>query len=319
MDNYEALLQLIERNDVITIYGHSNPDGDCYGSQIGLRELIRARYPEKKVYAVGSGIPAFFERLTTMDEVDEATIASSAGILVDVSCLRRVEDPRVYQCKEHGKFDHHQPSPLEEFVGPSIVETKRIAAAEIIVEFAIRFHFPITRLAAEALYLGILTDSGRLTYRGTTPRTLELVALLRTKGIKIRSIQQIAYYESPETKKVKSAIRRRARCYGHVCYCFLPRESFEKHGLSPQNAIRLVNTLASVYTDCRCYVLFVPFDGDEVNVELRSNHGYCVHDTAKAFGGGGHKFASGCTIYSNQTDYMDVVKMLDQAEYVEEE
>ena len=319
MIDFSVLLNRIEENDIITIFGHAAPDGDCYGSQIGLRELLRQAYPDKKVYAVGTGIPVFFERLAPMDIVDEETIASSLAILVDVSCLRRVEDPRVYKAKECGKIDHHQPSPLEEFVGAAVVDTTRIAAAEIVAELALSQGWKISTLAAEAIYLGIYTDSGRLTYRGTTQRTLEIVDLLKKRGMHVRSIQKIAYYETPEVRKVKASIRRKAKLYNTVCYCFLPEESFKKHGLSPQNALRLVNTLATVHKEANSYVLFVPFGEDEVNVELRSNKGYCVHQTAKEFGGGGHRFASGCTIYLSKNSVEDVVKHLDLAEKTEDD
>ena len=57
---FKEIVSLIERYDSVCIFGHIHPDGDCYGSQIGLRELLKTRYPEKKVYAVGSGLPDFF-------------------------------------------------------------------------------------------------------------------------------------------------------------------------------------------------------------------------------------------------------------------
>ena len=51
----EDFFKLIEQYDTITIFGHIYPDGDCYGSEIGLRETLRHFYPNKKIYALGSG------------------------------------------------------------------------------------------------------------------------------------------------------------------------------------------------------------------------------------------------------------------------
>lgn len=319
MADYGELAKLIQESDRITIFGHAFPDGDCYGCQIALREIIRDNFPGKEVYAIGSGIPAFFERMSPMDIVDDETIASSTAILVDVSCLRRVEDPRVFQAKAFGKVDHHQPSDLEPFEGVAIVESNRIAAAEIIAEIALAFKWRISTLAAEGLYLGICTDSGRFTYRGTTQRTLEIIEVLKRRHIRIRDIQAIAYYESPERKKMKAIIRRKAKIYNNVTYCYLPQSAYQRVGLTGDEALHMVNALSRVNKMANCYGLFVQINEDQVNVELRSNTGYAVHSVAKKYGGGGHRFASGCTIYLSQNEVLDVVRDMDLIEKVEDD
>lgn len=313
MMDFEAAKRIIEAHDVITIYGHEGPDGDCYGCQIGLRELIRANYPNKKVYAVGSGMPQFFDRLSTMDEADEETIASSLAILVDVSCLRRVEDQRVVKAKAFAKFDHHQPNEeREHFEGVAIVDPNRIAAAEILYEMAEYCHWKITRLAAECLYLGICTDSGRFVYHGTTQRTLEITEKLKGKGIRIRSILAIAYNESPEKKRLKGIIRRRAKLYGNVCYACIDEATCASCSFTAYEGLRMVNALARVHTEANCYALFVSFPGDVINIELRSNKGYPVHEVAVCFNGGGHRYASGCTIKVGENTMEEVLAALDK-------
>ena len=49
---FKQIYKKIKKYDSIVIFGHVNPDGDCYGSQIGLKEAIKATFPKKKVYAV---------------------------------------------------------------------------------------------------------------------------------------------------------------------------------------------------------------------------------------------------------------------------
>ena len=51
----KELIKKIKKYDSIVIFGHLNPDGDCYGSEVGLKEAIKATFPKKNVYAVGSG------------------------------------------------------------------------------------------------------------------------------------------------------------------------------------------------------------------------------------------------------------------------
>ena len=59
----KEILNIIKKFDVITIYGHINPDPDAFGSTLALRELIRDNFPHKKVYSVGLGQERFHERL----------------------------------------------------------------------------------------------------------------------------------------------------------------------------------------------------------------------------------------------------------------
>ena len=311
--DFGPAIQLLKDFDVITIYGHAMPDGDCYGSQLGLRELIKDNFPGKKVYMVGSGMPAFFQRLAPMDEVDEATIASSLAILVDVSCLRRVEDPRVSKAKAFLKFDHHQLNEvLEPFDGTAVVDSTRIAASEIIAEMALEHGWNISKMAAEALYLGICTDSGRFMYHGTTETTMRIVEELKKRGAHARAIEKIAYYQPPEIIKLKAKIRRRAKRYKDVCYCVLTPKAYQSCGVEAPVALRCVNALNKVHQDAHCYALFVFFDDAIINVELRSNKGYPVHEVAKAFGGGGHRYASGCTIDDRTTRVEEVLEAMNR-------
>ena len=312
--------KLIEEHDTITIYGHAMPDGDCYGSQLGLRELIRDNYPDKKVYMIGSGLPGFFERLCPMDVVDDATIASSLAILVDVSCLRRVEDPRVFQAKAFLKFDHHQPNEeLEPFDGTAVVDSDRIAASEIIADMAFAYGWKLSVRAAEALYLGICTDSGRFAYRGTTEHTMEVAGRLKNAGARTRSLERIAYYQPPEIIHLKRKIRRRAKSFRDVCYCVLTAKAYQSCGVEASAALRCVNSLNKCFPESHAYALFVFFPGGEINVELRSNKGYPVHGVAKAFGGGGHRYASGLTLDPKVHSVEDVLKALNEVERDEDE
>ena len=95
MNDRAKIRKLIEEAEAITIWGHGLPDGDCYGCQMGLKNLIKGNFPNKRVYAIGSGLPAFFPMMGAMDDPTDEEIKASLGILVDVSCLRRVEDQRV--------------------------------------------------------------------------------------------------------------------------------------------------------------------------------------------------------------------------------
>ena len=306
---FEAAHKLIETHDVITIHGHAMPDGDCYGSQIALKSMILGRYPEKKVYIIGSGLPSFFDKMGEMDQVSDDVIASSLVILVDVSCLRRAEDSRCFSGKAFLKFDHHRPNEEHEaFDGVAVVDYRRIAACEILYEFAEAMGYPISNTAAAAIYLGIVTDSGRFAYFGTTKRTMEIIGKIRRRGIKTKSIEGIAFYRPPRIRSFITYIRRKSRYYHSVRYVILKKEDCLSRDVTPEEALHLVNSMKVSDERTHTYCLLVYFDENLVKAELRSNRGYAVHGVAVAFNGGGHRFASGCEVYPK--DDPDGIKRL---------
>ncbi len=318
MDSYAAFYQLIKDHDKITIWGHALPDGDCYGSQIGLRNLIRRTFPNKEVYAVGSGIPALFHLLGETDKVNEEQIKGSLAILVDVSCLRRVEDQRVHLASAFTKIDHHMLSENEEFsYPPFILEPERIAAAEIIADLAFQENMVFDQQAANALFLGMATDSGRFIFHGVTHHTHEVVKELEKFGLFKDKIFDIIYHEEPNEAKYKEYMRAHALLSGQVCYCVMKKEDYEKFGVVYERASAWVNCLAGKY-DAPIYILCTEQpEGDIYRVELRSNKLYPVQPTAKSFGGGGHMYAAGMEIVHGDPRLETILDALNLVKRVE--
>ncbi len=299
MDYSKQIYQKILDADVITIYGHEHPDGDCYGCQIGLRELLKSNFPKKKVYAVGSGWKEFHPYLGDMDQIDDKEIASSLAILVDVSCLRRVEDHRVYLAKEAIKFDHHCINEHSEwFDGLYIVDEHCIAAAELIIDFILERGWKWNEKSANAFYLGLMTDSGNFRYQGTTKHTLELANKMVEFGAKPEFLEKIAYWEDDQTKEFKAYLRSKIKVEGNVAYASFSYADCQDRNYSIEKASSLVNTIGETL-DTPIYALFAEQENGEIRVELRSNHGYPVQPTAKKYGGGGHRYAAGLSLYPN--------------------
>ena len=104
---FEKILEKVKDAKSIVVFGHENPDGDCYGSQVGLKEAILASWPDKKVYITGSGLPFLFSRLGEMDVVSDEIIENSLAFIVDFNIISRSEDKRISTAKEFVKIDHH--------------------------------------------------------------------------------------------------------------------------------------------------------------------------------------------------------------------
>ena len=312
----EKIYQEIKANKIITIFGHGLPDGDCYGCQIGLREIIKSTFPDKEVYAVGSGLPSMLKRIAPMDVVSDETISESLAILVDVSCLRRVEDQRVLKAKSYAKFDHHMFNPGEDFPYLSYVDATKVSCAEIIANFGFQFGLKFNRKAAEALYVGILTDSGHYKFFGTTQETMHIVAELFPYGIEPKSLMDLLFNEDAATKAFEQWMLRHAQIDGQVAYLFLNPNDYLKKHMSYEKAGNMVNVLESRGTNFFC--LFTVDDHNDVRGELRSKIGYPVQPIAMKYGGGGHLYAAGLTLHDQKPYYQSVIADLNKVQYAPE-
>ena len=136
---YKAIKNIIEKYDSIVIFGHINPDGDCYGAQIGLRQAIKETYPDKKVFAVGSGFKPGLDLFLPMDEVSDEIVANSLHIAVDFNTIERAEDKRLGTGLDMIMIDHHMKQ--APFGSIQLIDNDSIAASQIIASFIMEMGF----------------------------------------------------------------------------------------------------------------------------------------------------------------------------------
>ena len=286
----KQLLNYIKKYSIITIYGHINPDCDCYASSLGLREIIRDNFPNKKVYALGTGPEYVFELFPHYDEVDEDIIKQSLAIIVDCSEICRVSDERISLAKEIIKIDHHIES--NEFEGFKWVDTNYIAAAMMIGDFALSSKLKVSKLAASLLYLGICTDSGRFRYKPTNGDTHRLVAKLYDLGVEPSKMFDMLYQSDGIYVKYQSHIVEQYQQTEHgVIYSFMDEKDYHKYGLTFDEVSKNVNVLGNI-KGCPIWALFTRSPEGIIRVELRSKE-LNVQQIALKYGGGGHLHAAG--------------------------
>ena len=290
----KAILKKIKQYDTITIYGHINPDCDCYGSSIGLREIIRDNFKNKKVYALGFGPDYMFERLSRYDEVSDDVIKESLAIIVDCSEIARISEQRIKLAKEIIKIDHHIESvPFEGTI--KWVDNGAIAACQMIAEFALHYHLKISNLAAEALYLGICTDSGRFRYAPTNERTHYAVAKLYEIGINPKTMFDILYQSDANVVKYQALLITKFKQTEHgVIYCFADPKDYEQYGLTFDKISKNVNVLGNI-KGCPIWILMTRSPEGFIRCEFRSQT-LNIQKIAAKYGGGGHRCASGARL-----------------------
>ena len=309
---FEELIPFIEKNDSIVIFGHIIPDGDCYGSQIGLREVIKLNYPNKKVYAVGSGVRRFFKYLGEMDIVDDETIKNSLAILVDGNDCTRMEDQRVTTAKEFIKIDHH----IENYrftEGKFVIDNSANSTCELVVQLIQEMNWKVNPNICDALYLGILTDSGRFQFIEDFPKAFREVAFLCENGAKPQEINKILNVTNEVAMIFKGYVfSHYQKTESGVIYLTFSKEILKKMNVSASKAGGLVNLISNV-EGFPIWAFFCENEDGTCHAEFRSN-GPGVQPIASKYGGGGHLLAAGVTLENMSDDLVTkIINDLDDA------
>ena len=296
---FEQILQAIKSVDRVIIHRHSRPDGDAMGSQIGLRELLRHNYPEKEILAVGDSTGFFgFMEGAVMDEVADEAYENALAIVLDCGAEHLISDTRWKTAAATARMDHHI------FTGQlaehEVIDTSFESCCGMVAALAEESGWALTPLAAKSLYTGMVTDSGRFRYDGTTARTFRLAAFLMEQPIDTNELFRQLYADDFESKKRKAQFVLKTQFSPkNVAYIYTTREEFEAMGLDTFTVSRaMVNTMA----DIRGVDIWVNFTETENGVlcELRSSR-YNINPIAVKYGGGGHAKASGATLPDRDT------------------
>ncbi|WP_426461021.1 DHH family phosphoesterase [Mycoplasma hafezii] len=306
--NLELVTKELEKYDSIVIFHHIRPDGDCLGSQFGLKELLETNFPNKKVYAIGDAKGSFPFLDLKMDEIpSDEVLKESLGVVVDANFKERIECREVLDknlFKQVIRIDHH---PNDDDLGESCirwVDSSYTAADEMVTEIAVVNNWKITKRAANLLYLGINTDSGRFLFNNTCSRTLNLAAKLYDAGLDSDFIHTNLATVTLDDLKFNAWLLSTLKTRDGVAYIQNSLEDTKRFGKTPQTSVR-VNAIANI----EGYPFWVQFTEEEdgrIRVEFRSN-GPIVRNVAVKWGGGGHERASGAIINS----FDDVEKVID--------
>ncbi len=291
---FNKILETIESENKIIIIRHKNPDLDAFGSQIGLFYSLKEKYPDKEIYKVGddNGNNIFN---VPMDKIDDSEYEDSLVILVDQSSLYMLNDENILKARKSIIMDHHENNP--DFADIVLIKNEYSSASELISEFIIKMGFPLNAHIAKFLYSGIVGDSNRFYYKGTSSNTFEVATKLLETGLDIGMVYKAMEKEELENeKRFKGHVLSNFIVNGPVAYVYISKETLKEFGVSPFYSARgTVNQLASI-KGIKAFVNFteIPESG-EILTEIRGRE-LTVLDIAIKYGGGGHKLACGCTL-----------------------
>ncbi len=291
---YDEFGAKIHDADRILVVSHIRPDGDAVGSLIGLG-LVLEEMGKKVNTVLEDGVPLTFHFLYGHDQVyQDAAGVYDLVIVVDCSDISRVGSVLDEVNQPDINIDHHPTN--THFAPLNIVQTDAVATAEIIYELIQYLSLPMNKTIAEALLMGIITDSLGFRTSNTSSKALRVAADLQERGADISMLHHKALLErSYEAVKYWGAGLTTAQKEGRLVWATLSLEDRERVGYPGRDDADLVNILSTVQDTDVC-LIFVEQRGGTVKVSWRARPGFDVSEVALQFGGGGHKPAAGAEI-----------------------
>ena len=296
---FESIYEAIKSHDTIILHRHANPDGDALGSQIGLKHIILENWPEKRVFMVGDPAGRYaFMADSVMDEVPDAVYSGALAIVLDTSGKALISDARWASAHDTARIDHHLF--LESIAAHEVTDTSYESCCGLVTAFALECGLRVPQIAAQSLFTGMVTDSGRFRFDSTTARTFRLAAFLMERPIDTNELYRNLYSSDLEMTRLKARYVGKIGLTAHgVAYIYTTREELEAQGV---DFFTISRGMVGVMNDIRGVDIWANFtEGPEgVVCELRSAR-QNINPIAVRYGGGGHMKACGATVPDRET------------------
>lgn len=293
------IIDTIEQYDKIIIHRHVRPDPDAYGSQVGLKELIKKNYPDKQVFASGRH-DDLLSYLAEQDAVSEEDYNGALVIVTDTGNTERIDAEFFGSGSYCVKIDHH-PN-VDPYGDLRWVDTNSSSTSEMIYELfeegRRHYGWQMSDASARLLFAGIVGDTGRFIFPSATVRTFEVASELIKYDFDRTKLYAGMYEEDRRILHLKGYIYQNFIMNEQgMAYIKIDKKILQEFNVSASETSQLVGVLGDVRGIC-AWVIFVEED-DQIRVRLRSK-GPVINGLAAQYNGGGHPLASGASVYNWQ-------------------
>ena len=298
----EAVADAIRSHDRFLLVTHENPDGDALGSILAMKLALDALGKDSVMYLYGDApLPAEYSFMPLDELRRELPEDWREQVLIALDCAnesRLGPDPEpLVGASFVLDIDHHHDN--SRFGTLNLIVPNASSTGEVLRDLFAELGVELTPDLAEALYIALVTDTGRFQYSNTTAKSLRLAAELVEAGADIHRIFQ-GVYETVQFAKLKLLARalERAQIYdgGRLVVSYLLRGDFADIGAAEAYSEGIIDYLRAVEgADMAALIREPPrSDGPTHRVSLRaSNDELDVSAIARKSGGGGHRQAAG--------------------------
>lgn len=302
---FEELVAFFSARDHFLITTHSDPDGDAVGSELGLVGVLRAAGKNARILNsdASSHKLLIFDGHRDLQSLEEgAVVPDDVGrwtvILIDTADFlhtRRAKDQIIPLGKEVVVIDHH--TPPAQLPCAAYIDDSAAASAQIVYQLAEALGVAdrMDLNTANALFMGIVFDTGSFIYPKTTPLTFRAAQRLVELGVRPKEIHS-ALYETVDPSKMRLQALVQGNMTLHhgdrTALQVMTRSMLDKTGAAVEDSENFINY------PLKCTTVLVSIFLKEAQpgvyrCSLRSKGTVDVSVLAQARGGGGHRTAAG--------------------------
>ena len=296
------LLAFLQSPGLKLLTGHMRPDGDAFGAALGLARCL-IRQGQQVIVAAE---PAELGLVSFLEGTD-SVVAPAAAAAMDIASVISLDCGTVQRLPEAlqpmltrlpvANIDHHRTN--TRFGQVNWVDAQAGSTSEMVWRLSRHAKWPLDRAGAEALWVGVVTDTGRFAYDQTSPRTLRCGADLLRYGVRTAWINDRLY--GSFDKKVLELKRRAFQTLEYwadnrVGIITLTSEDFATAGCSKTDAEDIIEIPRSLRNSVLALFFYQSGEEQVTRLSIRTREPLDATQLALRYGGGGHARAAGCTV-----------------------
>jgi phosphoesterase RecJ-like protein len=312
----DRVADAIRAGDRFLLTTHENPDGDALGSLLATHRILETLGKDSLMFLAAKEFPLPVEyRFLPLEEVfhePPADIADRVVVFLDCGNIDRMP----VDFLQNGdntliNIDHHHDN--TRFGTVNLVDVKASCTAEIVYDLTGLLDVQLTPEIANALYVGLVTDTGKFMYENTDARSHRMAAGLIEAGVEVNEVYRRLYEHAP-AEKLKLLARAlegiTLRDGGQLAVTYISREDYSVTGASEALTEGIIDHLRTIDGTVVAAVVRDQSDGGRAarKVSMRSTDGQVdVSAIARQHGGGGHRRAAG---FGTDLEFEQVVEFL---------
>ena len=264
IEKFKEIKTIIEENQNIILTAHINPDGDAVGSGLGLFLTLKETYKDKNIrFVLQDSIPYTTKFLKGSEEIEtynsEEKYSTDLLIFLDSATRERTgEIGRNIEAKLTINIDHHMSNPS--YGDVNCVVTYSSSTSEIIYNFIKYMNYKFSLSAAEALYLGLVNDTGNFSHSNVKVETMMMATDLISLGVNNNYIvTNFLNSNSYQTLKMMGEALKNFIFYPEkkLSYYYLDHETMKKYNAKKAQSLNIdkqISITISTYLEVDGYI-----------------------------------------------------------------
>ena len=312
MDTAASIADILMDGDEFNVIYHIAPDGDAVGSAYAL--ALALRIAGKKANAVCSdAIPLAYRYLT--DQVDVIRLDAPRYVCVDTSTKDRLGDYKGHRivCA----IDHHDTNTT----GAEHIYCDPSAAccAQLVYEVVQYMGVPVSRLMAELLMTGLVTDTSCFRSNSTNVDTMRYAYIFASCGADIKDITRRHYLKKTDKRQqIELSLRqsRKSSEDGKVVLYRLPNSEYLRLSITNDDT-EGINDICEEDIGAAMGIVVREKYPNKCRVSVRCTGKYNADEFCSRYGGGGHRNAAGARVEGSADEVADML-LTAASEYIKE-